>query len=1270
MGEGRRAPSIISYPAELPISQRRDELLDALRDHQVLVVAGETGSGKSTQLPKLCLELGRGAEGWIGHTQPRRIAARAVAERVAHELESELGATVGYAVRFTDRVGDDTIVKVMTDGILLAEIQRDTSLSRYDTIIIDEAHERSLNIDFLLGYLAQLLPKRPDLKLIITSATIDTQRFSEHFADAPIIEVSGRTYPVEVRYRPLDTEPAIDQTQGICDAVEELFTEQDGDVLVFCSGEREIRDAVEALEDLGLPNTEILPLYARLSAAEQHRVFSTHGGRRVVVATNVAETSLTVPGIKAVVDTGTARISRYNRRTKVQRLPIEPISQASADQRSGRCGRIAPGIAIRLYGEDDFVGRPEFTDPEIQRTNLASVILQMTALGLGDVERFPFVDPPDTRSIRDGITLLEELDAVYWRAPKRRRRRGRGRSRPTPEPDAPKELALTNTGRKLARLPIDPRLGRMLLAADAHGCLDEVLVLTAALSIQDPRERPRDQAEAAAESHRRFADDDSDFVSLLNLWGYLGERRRELSSSAFRRACRREFLHYLRIREWQDLHSQLRRVAKDIGLRRNETPADHDIIHQALLTGLLSQVGMRDRDDKRDRSRDGRKRGPTEYLGARGTRFAIAPGSVLARKGGSWVMAAELIETNRMWGRTAARTRPEWVEEAADHLVKRSYTDPHWDADQGAAIAKETVTLYGLPLATGRSVQWGRIDPDDARDLFIRHALIDGEWDRSHAFIDHNRERIEEVRALEARERRSDMMIGTEALVDWYSERLPENITTVRHFDRWWKRVRTETPELLQLTVADLVADDAAPLDPDAFPQRWSYGDLELELHYEFDPASPDDGMTVVIPAGGLSRVDDTAFDWLVPGMRADLVTAIARGLPKQLRKALVPIPETVAEILPRLDPLRGSPVEVVRAELSRAGGVDIAPDAIRLDALPLHLRPNFRIVEDSGTVLATGGDLRALKELLDAQVRSSLDASAHDLEREGLTTWNVGEIPTRVEIEGAGHTVSAYPALVDEGESVALRLLPSRAEQAAAMWAGTRRLLMLNRPSVSKALRDLLTNDVKLTLVRSPYPSPSDWFDDVVGAAVEEIMLERDAPVWTATDWDRLLHHVRDGLPRRVGRVGTTSASILAQLTAVEDLMARRSDPKFADAVVDVEVQIERLVYPGFLTGLGSRNLPRVQRYLDAMAHRLDRLPENPQRDRDVMVRIQALDRRHDQLVDAMGWTADLEDIVWRIQELRVSQFAQHLGTDGPVSDKRIRDALDRAAAPSSSPH
>ncbi|MGA8466856.1 MAG: ATP-dependent RNA helicase HrpA, partial [Trebonia sp.] len=868
--------------------------------HQVVIVAGETGSGKTTQLPKICLELGRGVTGQIGHTQPRRIAARTVAERIAEETSTQLGTAVGYKVRFTDKSGDNTLVKVMTDGILLNEIASDRDLYRYDTLIIDEAHERSLNIDFILGYLRQLLPRRPDLKVIITSATIDPERFAAHFAiddqPAPIIEVSGRTYPVEVRYRPIadpeqrDTEDR-DQIQAISDAIDELSANGPGDILVFFSGEREIRDTADALK--GRKNLEVLPLYGRLSAAEQHRVFElpasrTMSHRRVVLATNVAETSLTVPGIRYVIDPGTARISRYSLRTKVQRLPIEPISQASANQRKGRCGRVADGICIRLYSEEDFDSRPEYTDPEIQRTNLASVILQMAAARLGDIRAFPFVDPPDPRSITDGVRLLEELNAM-------------------------KSDRLTDTGRKMARLPVDPRIARMIIEADRQGCAREVLVIAAALSIQDPRERPADNQQAADTAHRRFAQPESDFLTFLALWDYLTDRQRELSGSAFRRMCRAEFLNYLRVREWQDLHAQLQSLSADLGLSTDSSSSERARVHTALLAGLLSHVGMKVVLTARPGTPPERGRRPLpEYLGARGTRFAIFPGSALARKPPDWVVAAELVETSRLWGRIVASVEPEWVEPVAAHLVKRSYSEPRWSKSRGAVIATEKVTLYGIPIVADRTVNFDRIDPVASRELFIRHALVEGDWETRHHFFRDNATLLAEAAELEQRARRRGLVAGEDALFEFYDARVPADVTSARHFDAWWKRQRHQTPDLLTLTLDDLLSAEAAEaLELDsAYPEVWTSetqgpaaaGQRALSLSYAFEPGTETDGVTIDIPLSTLNQARPEEFSWQVPGLRHELVTELIRSLPKALRRELVPAPDVAREVLARLD--------------------------------------------------------------------------------------------------------------------------------------------------------------------------------------------------------------------------------------------------------------------------------------------------------------------------------------------------------------------------------
>jgi ATP-dependent helicase HrpA len=923
----------VTYP-DLPVSERRDDIAEAIRDHQVVVIAGETGSGKTTQLPKICLELGRGIDGLIGHTQPRRIAARSVAERVAEELQRPLGSVVGYQVRFTDRTSEDTLVKLMTDGVLLAEIAHDRLLTKYDTLIIDEAHERSLTIDFLLGYLRQLLPRRPDLRVVITSATIDPARFAAHFEGAPVIEVSGRTYPVEVRYRALvaDTVEGVaerDQVQGICDALQELDREGRGDVLVFLSGEREIRDTAEAVRALHLRDTEVLPLYGRLSSAEQHRVFAPHTERRIVLSTNVAETSLTVPGIRYVVDPGTARISRYSNRTKVQRLPIEAISQASANQRKGRCGRQSDGICIRLYSEDDFVARPAYTEPEILRTSLAAVLLQMAALDLGDVESFPFLDPPDSRQVRDGVQLLEELGALDSSA---------GRKRLTP------------LGRRLARLPIDPRLGRMVLEAERNGCLPEVLVITAALSIQDPRERPVDREAAAMQSHARFVDRTSDFLTLLTLWDYIQERQDELSSSAFRRMCKAEFLHYLRVREWQDLVAQLRQSARSVGAKtsrqdepaRERSQADADRIHLSLLAGLLSHVGARDGDTR-------------EYAGARGSRFVVWPGSGLARKPPRFVMAAELVETSRLWARVVARVEPERVEALAAHLVKRSYSEPHWEKDRGSVVAYEKVTLYGVPLVAHRKVAYGGIDPELSRSLFIRHALVEGDWRTHHTFWHDNLDRLAEVEALEDRVRRRDVVVDDETLYDLYDARLPADVVSARHFDRWWKQARRSQPELLTFTTDMLTSALAPDVSEVDYPDTWQQGELLLPLSYRFEPGAPDDGVTVTVPLAALPRLNAEDFLWQVPGLRLDAVTALIRSLPKVVRRTVVPAPDrarsALAALAPRSEPL----LPALERELRTMTGTVVSRTDWDVAALAPHLRMTFRVVDDAGSTVGEG---------------------------------------------------------------------------------------------------------------------------------------------------------------------------------------------------------------------------------------------------------------------------------------------------------------------------
>ncbi|MGI5202279.1 ATP-dependent RNA helicase HrpA [Spirillospora sp. CA-108201] len=1243
----RLAVPAVGYPPQLPVSQKKDDILAAIRDHQVVIVAGETGSGKTTQIPKICLELGRGVLGSIGHTQPRRLAARTVGDRIAEELGTELGETVGYKVRFTDRSSDGTLVKLMTDGILLAEIQTDRLLRQYDTLIIDEAHERSLNIDFLLGYIREILPRRPDLKVVITSATIDPERFSAHFGDAPIVEVSGRTYPVEVRYRPVadpddpSADPDRDQVQAIVDAVDELGREEPGDVLVFLSGEREIRDTADALTKhftRQRGTTEVLPLYARLSSAEQHRVFQPHRGRRVVLATNVAETSLTVPGIKYVVDPGTARISRYSHRLKVQRLPIEPVSQASANQRKGRCGRVSEGVCIRLYSEEDFESRPEFTDPEILRTNLASVILQMTALGLGDIAAFPFVEPPDRRNVKAGVDLLHELGAIDPAEKDPRRR-------------------LTELGRRLAQLPVDPRLGRMILEADRNGCVREVLIIAAALSIQDPRERPAENQQAADDRHRRFADPGSDFLAYLNLWNYLREQQSELSGSAFRRMCKNEFLHYLRIREWQDLHGQLKQVAKSLGVTLNTADAPPDRIHTSLLAGLLSHIGLMD-VDKKDKQRRGQ-----EYLGARGAKFAVFPGSSLFKKPPRWVMSAELVETSRLWGRINARIEPEWVEPLAQHLVKRNHSEPHWSKKQAAVMAREKVTLYGVPIVADRRVNYGSIDPALSRELFIRHALVEGDWETHHRFFHDNRALLDEVEELEHRARRRDILVDDETLFDFYDARIPEDVVSGRHFDAWWKKARRADPDLLGFEKSMLINDSAGGVSESDYPDVWQQGALRLRLTYQFEPGADADGVTVHIPVQVLNQVRPAGFDWQVPGLRTELATELIRSLPKQLRVNFVPAPDYARKILDRVAPRTEPLLDALERELTAMTSVPVAREAWDPSRLPAHLRITFRVVDAAGRTLGEGTDLDELKRRLAGKVRGTLSKAASTIERSGLTAWTIGELPRTYERNQAGYDVKAYPALTDEGDTVAVRMYETQAEQRRAMWLGTRRLILLNAPSPVKLIQGRLTNKGKLALSHNPHGSVAALFEDCVTAAADRLIAEAGGPAWDQGGFGALHDRVRADLHDATAQIVGLVERILAEAHEIDRRLRGTASLTLVPALTDVRAHLGTLVHPGFVTATGWARLPDLPRYLRALQVRLDKLPENPGRDRMLAHQVEVLTQEYDQtlrrLPPARRGEEPVRQVRWMLEELRVSLFAQQLGTRFPVSDKRIRKAM-----------
>lgn len=1320
----------ISYPAALPVSERREDLMAAIAANQVTIIAGETGSGKTTQIPKMCVELGLAEKGLIGHTQPRRLAARTVAERIASELDVKIGEEVGFQVRFTGHVGPQTKIKLMTDGILLAEIQRDRLLRKYSVIIIDEAHERSLNIDFILGYLRQILPKRPDLKVIITSATIDPGRFANHFASpegpAPIVEVSGRTFPVEIRYRPLDgsatgedddeldsrtdrrldggnSEEDRDPLDAVCDAVDELSKEAPGDILIFFSGEREIRDAADALAgrvktNPRLRDVQILPLYARLSLAEQHAVFTPGNRRRIVLATNVAETSLTVPGIKYVIDPGTARISRYSHRTKVQRLPIERVSQASANQRSGRCGRVSDGICIRLYSEEDFNARSEFTDPEILRTNLAAVILQMTAMGVAkgpkDVEKFPFVQPPDSRAITDGVNLLRELGAVTAQG------------------------GITGVGRQLSQLPVDPRLGRMIVEAAKRGVAAEVMVLAAALTIQDPRERPTDKQQLAQEKHKRFVDEHSDFTGFLNLWRYIKEKQDELSSSAFRRLCKAEFINYLRVREWQDLFTQLKQMGKSLDIKVSgndiDPVANHDAVHMSLLTGLLSHIGLYDQ----------RKR---EYAGARGTKFMVFPGSALFKKSPDWVMAAELVETSRLWARVAAKFDPLWAEQVAPDLVKRTYSEPHWSKRNGSVMAHEKVTLYGVPIVPDRRIQYSRIDPELCREMFIRHALVEGDWHTNHKFFHRNQALLAEVEEMETRMRRRDLRVDDETLFEFYDERVGGDVVSERHFDKWWKNARHENPALLDFDTHVVMAEEPA-LDEAAFPKTWVQGEFELPLSYEFHPTAPgaapnpSDGVTVQVPLLFLNQLSEPQFRWQIPGLRAELVTALIKSLPKAIRKNFIPAPDVARQAAAALaedfDPAVDELEPSLELALRRIKGHVIPPGSWNWDAVPSHLRMTFSVVDKNGKILEEGQDLsdlqaklagatrRAIAESLGATPKttqagrvstssttgprgSSLSRSGVSTgsttdtrvpagsvstgsttegiqERSGLTAWDVGTLPREVKRLVGGHTVTGYPALVDEGATAGVRVFQRQDAADAAMRGGVIRLLALRVPSPDRYVLDHLSNTEKLTFSQNPHGSVTELIADCTLATIDK--LTPAALPWTQKDFDALYEMVRAELIDTVFSVTAVVEKVLASNMRIQKKLRETTSLPLISALNDIKQQLELLVYPGFVAKTGFAQLSQLPRYLTAIERRLEKLPNNVARDGQSMAIVQRLEDEYDDAMAALlpgqRSTAGLVHVRWMIEELRVSLFAVELGTAYSVSEKRIRVALAKAMA------
>uniref|UniRef100_UPI002616A8E7 ATP-dependent RNA helicase HrpA n=1 Tax=Ilumatobacter sp. TaxID=1967498 RepID=UPI002616A8E7 len=1103
--------------------------------------------------------------------------------------------------------------------------------------IIDEAHERSLNIDFLLGYVKRLLPERPDLRVIVTSATIDTDRFARHFADddgepAPVFVVEGRTYPVEVRYRAFgadnedDPNDRRDQVRAVIDAIDELEAEGDGDVLVFLSGEREIHDIADALRLEQRSGLEVLPLYARLSAAEQHRIFRSHRGRRVVLSTNVAETSITVPGVRYVVDAGTARISRYSRRLKVQRLPIEPVSQASADQRAGRCGRVAPGVCIRLYPETGYAERSEFTEPEILRTNLASVILQMTAIGLGDVDRFPFVEPPDSASIRDGYLLLDELGALVP-----------GRI------GAPRQL--TPIGRRLARLPIDPRLGRMILEAEEQGCVREVLVIAAALSIQDVRERPKESPERAAELHRRFDVEGSDLLSIVALWDYLREQQRSMSGNRFRRLCRDEHLNYLRVREWRDLYSQLRQVAGQMKIRPGADEAHPDHVHRAVLAGLLSHVGQRDGDGR-------------EFRGAREARFVIAPGSTLTRRPPRWVMAAELVETNRLWARRVAAIQPEWAESLAEHLVKRSYGDPWWDARSGRAVIGESVTLYGLPIVSNRTIALGRVDARLAREMFIRHALVAGDWDARHEFMGRNARFVERVRLLEARVRRADLL-DDEALVEFYDERLGADVVSARHFATWWKQVRRDDAELLDLTPAVLA--DRRGIDLADYPDSWRISDATFPVTYRFEPGTALDGATVQVPLTALNQIDDRGFDWLIPGYRDELAALMVRSLPKEVRRHLIPMNDTTTAALQRIGPPTGAFVDALASALSEVSGHPVSSRDFDPDRLPPHLRLHIVVVDHDGVVVDAGDDLDAIRARQAGTTRSALAAATPVDERRDIVRWDIGRLDRVVERRAdGGHVVRAYPTLLDRGDSVSLRVVDNEALQQRAMRGGVRRLLLMAAAPTTSRVERSLDQQAQLAVATAGVRL-DELAGDCIEAAVDAVMARRELP-WDEGAFGELERLVRTDTPQLAADALAAAADILAAAERVRRRTASLTADALRPTVADAETHLERLVAPGFVCRSGTDRLPDVHRYVRGIEHRLDHLAGDVHRDRRRMADVRPIEREYAMAVEGLDRVGDdVRDLAWLLEELRMSVFAQPLGVHGPVSAKRIRRELAR---------
>lgn len=1235
-----------TYAEDLPVNLRREEIKRAIDSHQVVIISGETGSGKTTQIPKICLELKRGVHGLIGHTQPRRIAARTVAARISAELNSPLGQAVGYKVRFSDKISPDSYIKLMTDGILLAETQGDPLLQAYDTLIIDEAHERSLNIDFLLGYISQLLPKRPDLKLIVTSATIDAQRFSRHFNNAPVIEVTGRLYPVEIFYHPpvADEEEEGDMQQAILNAADELIALGPGDILVFLPGEREIRETAEALRKHhfdrlrpGLSGVEILPLFARLSFAEQERVFQPGDTRRIVLATNVAETSLTVPGIHYVIDTGWARVNRYSYRNKVEQLLVEKISQASANQRAGRCGRIANGVCIRLYTEQDYQGRAAFTDPEILRSSLATVILRMKSLHIGDVEDFPFLEPPSPRMIADGYQLLAELGAVD------------------------EDRQLTAIGWRLAKFPVDPKIARMILAAKQENCLHELLIIAAALSLQDPRDRPFEHQAAADQAHRRFQDERSDFLAYLKLWDFFDDLlKHKKSGKKLMAQCRENFLSYRRLREWREIHGQLHVLMTELGLKPNAIPAGYDEIHRALLAGLLGNIGFKTEKEG-------------EYLGARGIKFAIFPGSVLKKGKAKWVVAGELVETSKLYARCVARIEPAWLERMAGNLCKKHYFDPHWEKKQAQVVAYERVTLYGLIIVPKRPVHYGPVNPMESREIFIRAALVAGEYVTQAPFFAHNQALIHEIEELEHKARRQDVLVDEQEIFAFYDAIIPEEIINGAGFEKWRKQAEQEDPHLLYLKRELLMRHQAGHITEVQFPEQMVLPDGSvLPLIYRFDPAHVLDGVTVSVPLPLLNRLDARQLDYLVPGLIREKVTWYLKALPKQIRRILVPLPESVTGFLdsqpggvPQL-----SLHDALEKFVLRKTTLTVPPETWQIKDMPAHLLMNIQVLDDAGQELAMSRNLAVLQlQLGKAAQMTFVKRDAGDeksnIERDHITQWDFGDLPVEVEFQRNGRQLTGYPALIDQPDSAAIRLFDTRDAAHSAMRAGVRRLLCLALKDQIKQLEKNLPGLKQASMQLATRMNPGGLKQDMLNAIIDRALLNDDPLPRTENEFAAQCQRAKGRLPE----VATALARLLQQIgTEYQVLMERLTATHIGRVKAELDDQLENLIYPGFLSHTAWKRLQQFPRYVKGMSLRLEKLSANPERDEKNSMEIAPFWQQYRQRLQKhqkMGLhDENLDEFRWQIEELRISLFAQELKTPSPVSAKRLQKLWESVRA------